>query len=101
VSHGGHNIMGSFLGAGKPQFALPRLFPERITAEKVAGCGAGLVARWDEADISQKLAKLMQDASFGENARAIAARVAHLSMQQALKNAVASVDQLAKAGRRK
>jgi hypothetical protein len=101
VSHGGHNIMGSFLGAGKPQFALPRLFPERITAEKVAGCGAGLVARWDEADISQKLTRLLREPAFADKAGAIAARVAHLSMEQALKNAVASVDQLAKAGRRK
>jgi UDP:flavonoid glycosyltransferase YjiC (YdhE family) len=101
VSHGGHNIMGSFLGAGKPQLALPRLFPERITAEKVAGCGAGLIARWDEADISQKLTRLLCEPAFGEKAGAIAARVAHLSMDQALKNAVASVDQLAKAGPRK
>ncbi|HEX4300118.1 MAG TPA: nucleotide disphospho-sugar-binding domain-containing protein [Gammaproteobacteria bacterium] len=101
VSHGGHNIMGSFLGAGKPQLALPRLFPERVTAEKVAGCGAGLVARWDEADISQKLTQLLRVPAFADRAKAIAARVAHLSMEQALKNAVASVDQLAKAGPRK
>jgi hypothetical protein len=101
VSHGGHNIMGSFLGAGKPQLALPRLFPERITAEKVAGCGAGLVSRWDEADISQKLAQLLHEPDFGGKAKAIAARVAHFNMEQALKNAVASVEKLAKAGPRR
>ena len=101
VSHGGHNIMGSFLGAGKPQLALPRLFPERITAEKVAGCGAGLVGRWDEADISQKLARLLRETGFAGKAQAIAARVAPLNMEQALKGALASIDQLAKAGPRK
>jgi len=101
VSHGGHNIVGTFLAAGKPQLALPRVFPERITAEKVVGQHAGLLSAWDDADISQKLAQLLQDGSFGENANAIAARIAHLSMQQALKEAVASVDELAKAGPRK
>jgi UDP:flavonoid glycosyltransferase YjiC (YdhE family) len=101
VSHGGHNIVGTFLAAGKPQLALPTVFPERVTAEKVAAYDAGLVARWDETDISQKLVRLMHDTSFGEKAKAIAARVAHMSMEQALKDAVTSVDELAKAGPRR
>ncbi|HEY1772167.1 MAG TPA: nucleotide disphospho-sugar-binding domain-containing protein [Gammaproteobacteria bacterium] len=100
ISHGGHNIMASFLGAGKPQLALPRLFPERVTAEKVAACGTGLVCRWDEADISQKLAQLLRESAFADKAKTIAARVAHLNMDYGLKGAVASVDGLAKAGRR-
>ncbi|HEY1772168.1 MAG TPA: hypothetical protein VGH91_03120 [Gammaproteobacteria bacterium] len=101
VSHGGHNIVGSFLAAGKPQLALPNMFPEYITAGKVEGLGAGLVSRWSEVEISQKLTRLIHETGFREQTKTIAARVAHLNMDYALKEAVASVDELAKAGPRR
>ena len=100
VSHGGHNIVGSFLAAGKPQLVLPNMFPERLTGGKVAGYGVGVVSGWDEAEISQALARLMHESGFAAAARALAARVARLDMDYALQEAVSSVDALAKAGPR-
>jgi UDP:flavonoid glycosyltransferase YjiC (YdhE family) len=100
VSHGGHNIVGSFLAAGKPQLVLPNMFPEYVTAGKIAGLGVGLVSRWDEADISEKLRKLLHEAGINEQAKTLAARVAHLDMDHALREAVAAVDELATAGPR-
>jgi hypothetical protein len=100
VSHGGHNIVGSFLAAGKPQLVLPNMFPERLTGSKVAGYGVGVVSGWDEAEISEKLTRLLQEPGFSGQAKAVAARVAHLDMDYALREVVAAVDELAKAGRR-
>jgi len=100
VSHGGHNIVGSFLAAGKPQLVVPNMFPEYVTARKVAELGTAQICRWDEADISGKLAKLLQEPGLSQQAKVIAARVAHLDMDRALRQAVAAVDELATAGPR-
>ena len=101
VSYGGHNIAGSLLAAGKPQLAIPTVFPERVTGEKIAGLGAGVVSRWDEAELGGKLRQLLQDGGAArEKAQACAAQVAHLSMEYAVKEAVASVNALASAGPR-
>lgn len=100
VSHGGHNIVGSFLAAGKPQLALPNMFPEYVTAGKVVGLGTGLVCRWDEVGISQSLTRLLQESGFSEQAKTLAARVAPLDMGHALREAVTAVDELAAAGPR-
>lgn len=101
VSHGGHNIVGSFLAAGKPQLVVPNMFPERVTARKIAGQGVGLISRWDEAEISEKLRKLLQETGFSAKAKALAAQVAQLDMDYAFKEAVSSMGALAKAGPRK
>jgi hypothetical protein len=101
VSMGGHNIVGTFLGAGKPQLMVPSVFPERVTAMKIAALGAGLESGLDPKELADKLAQLQRDAGFGEKARAAAGRVAHLSTEYALKGAVESVNQLAAAGARK
>ncbi len=98
VSHGGHNIVGSLLAAGKPQLLVPNMFPEYVTAGKVLGLGAGLVCRWDEADISGKLTRLLLEGDFSEHAKVIAARVAHLDMDHALRETLAAVDELATSG---
>ena len=95
VSHGGHNIAGSLLAAGKPQLLVPNMFPEYVTARKVAGLGAALVCRWNEADISGKLTRLLHEGDFSAQAKAVAARVAHLDMDHALREAVAAVGELA------
>lgn len=100
VSHGGHNIVGSFLAAGKPQLVLPNMFPERITGGKITGHGVGLLSRWGEVDFSEKLRKLLQEAGFSEQAKTVAARLVHFDMHYAFKEAVTSVDALAKVGPR-
>ncbi|HEX7966493.1 MAG TPA: nucleotide disphospho-sugar-binding domain-containing protein [Gammaproteobacteria bacterium] len=101
VTHGGHNIVGTLLYAGKPQIAIPTVFPERITAEKVAGLGAGTTARMEAADLTAQLGKVLQDAAFTEKARTVAKRIEGLGMAFALKEAVVSVNALAQAGPRK
>ncbi len=101
VSHGGHNIAGTFLAAGKPQLMVPNFFPERVTAEKIVALQAGLRSDWDEAEISMSLARLMHEAAFAEQARACATKVAHLSMEAAMKGAVADIDTLATLGPRR
>ena len=100
VSHGGHNIAASFLAAGKPQLSLPKAFPERITAEKVAALGAGLVSRVDAGSVGAALTRLLEDTSLEVQAKAAAARVAHFSLAGAVKGALSSIDQLLAAGPR-
>ena len=39
---GGHNIVGSFIYAGKPQLMVPVYFNEQATASKVRALGAKL-----------------------------------------------------------
>jgi UDP:flavonoid glycosyltransferase YjiC (YdhE family) len=101
VSHGGHNIAATFLAAGKPQLVVaPMSFPERVTADKVAALGASL-STLNPDEIGVKLARLSRESAFAESARAYAARVGHLSMAQALKNAVGTVDRLVSLGPRR
>lgn len=100
VSMGGHNIVGSFLAAGKPQLAIPSVFTERITGKKIAALGAGLVGL-EPPQIAEALARLQREESFAAKARETAQKVAHLNMQDALKGLTASVDELARLGPRK
>ena len=101
VSLGGHNIAGTFLGAGKPQLIVPAYFTERVTGRKVAGLGAGLLADLKPEDISGKLDRLLKDESFASKAREVSKRVSHLDMAYGLKGAVAGIDEMAKLGPRK
>ncbi len=98
VSHGGHNIVGTFLHAGKPQLCIPSYFPERITSEKVTALGAGLAAPFEPVELKTRLDKLLQDRAFTEKAQVAAKRIAGFSMQGSLDGAVASVQELAKLG---
>jgi hypothetical protein len=101
LSHGGHNIVGTFLAAGKPQLMIPNYFPERITAKKIAGLHAGLIATWDGTEISGKLTQLLDDASFSEQAKACAGRVAKFSTEAAIRSAATDVDELVALGPRR
>jgi UDP:flavonoid glycosyltransferase YjiC (YdhE family) len=99
LSLSGHNIVGTFLAAGKPQLCLPSVFTERVTANKIETLGAGLVAELD--DLGGKLSRLLREESFAAKARETAKRIAHLDMNYGLKGAVAGVDEMAKLGPRK
>jgi hypothetical protein len=101
VSHGGHNIVGTFLAAGKPQLMIPNYFPERVTAEKITGLHAGLMAGWRDTEIAEKLTQLLDDTTFSEQAKACAGRVTKLSMEAAMKSAVTDVDELVTLGPRR
>ena len=98
LNMGGHNIVGSFLAAGKPQLMLPIYFTERVTAGKVAALGAGVMSGLEK--LAVNLAVLQQE-SYAAKARATAERLQHFSMTRALENAVDTVNQLAAMGPRK
>lgn len=101
LSMGGHNIVGTFLHAGKPQLMVPAYFTERVTSGKVAALGAGLMSGIEPKELEDSLARLLRQGDFAAKSREVAARVAHLDMGSALKGAVASVDEMAKLGPRK
>jgi len=96
VTHGGHNIVGSLMHAGKPQLCLPTLLPERLTAEKVAALGTGLMANVQFTDVQEKIARLLQEPDFANKASSLGRKVAHYSMEAALKSALESVETLSK-----
>ncbi len=96
VNHGGHNIVASFLQAGKPQLCMPSVFPERITTEKVVGMGAGLMSRMQPEEIPVQLARLLNEPGFAAQAKVCGARYAPYTMQAALDGALRSIEALAK-----
>ena len=96
VTHGGHNIVGSLMQAGKPQLCLPTLLPERLTAEKIEGLGTGLMTNVQFTDVREKLARLLQETEFADKARALGGRLAPLTIEKALQGALESVESLAK-----
>jgi len=100
VSHGSHQIAASFLAAGKPQLAVPALLPERVIAERLAAAGVAGYSRLRADEIAQQLDRLRQDASLDERARAVASRVAALTLEQAVTRTIGIVEQLAAAGLR-
>jgi len=101
LSMGGHNIVGSFLQAGKPQLMLPMYFTERVTSTKIETLGAGLLSGLVPAELQDRLGRLLREESFAAKAREAAERNAHLTMDRALRGAVATVDDLTKRGPRK
>lgn len=100
VSHGGHNIVGSFMYAGKPQLCLPWTLPEGVTSRKLLALGTGLISPIQPAEMREQLARLLNDAGMAKKAQDYAASVKHLTPEAALKSAAASADELAKAGPR-
>lgn len=95
VNHGGHNIVGSVLQAGKPQLCLPTLFPERITAEKMIALGAGLMSHIESTEIGAQLSRLLQEPAFGAKAQEYGRRYAPLTIEAALQGALETIDSLA------
>ena len=98
VNHGGHNIVATLLWAGKPQLALPTLFPERVIGEKVAAMGAGLVSQLQRQEMEQQLTRLLQDTGLADKARGFSQRVTGMSIEAGLKEFMACVEALVKAG---
>lgn len=96
VNHGGHNIVGSLLHAGKPQLCLPSVFPELITTEKVVGLGAGLMSHMRPEEIVTQLSRLLNEPSFAAQARVYDGRYASYTMPAALEGALRSIETLAK-----
>ncbi len=101
VSHAGHNIAGTFMGAGKPQLCVPLYYPEMIIAQKVAGLGSGLIAEWRAEDLTRQLARLLQDGSFADKAQGLLPRISHLNMEYGLKLAASTIDELVAMGPRR
>ncbi len=101
VNHGGHNIVGSFLYAGKPQLCLPWTFPEGATSRKLLAMGTGLISPIQPQEMREQLTRLLGDAVLARKAADYGASVSHLTPEAALKGAAASVDELAKLGPRR
>ena len=101
VSMGGHNIIGSFMGAGKPQLMVPAYFNERITATKAEAAGVGLISGVDAKQLQERLGMLVREPAYAEKARALGAKLAPLTLESALKGAVDSVNELAAMGPRR
>lgn len=96
VNNGGHNIVASLLQAGKPQICLPILFPQRVTAEKLVQSGAALMSQWQPTDLSQNLARLLQEPAFTLKAQEIGRGLTKYTLEYALKGSLESVELLAK-----
>jgi UDP:flavonoid glycosyltransferase YjiC (YdhE family) len=100
VSHGGHNIAGTLMWHGKPQLIIPTVFPERVTGEKIAALGAGVVCPAEASALAAALTQVQQP-GIAAKAQECAARISGMSMEAGLKGFMAEVERLAKAGPRK
>jgi UDP:flavonoid glycosyltransferase YjiC (YdhE family) len=82
ILHGGHGATAALLLAGKPMLLLPLYLEMLLTAQAVAGLGAGLVApERKPAGMRQKLAWLLEEPAFGAAARVFAERYADLDVK--------------------
>lgn len=69
----GHGTTAAMLLAGKPVLLLPQHLEMLLIAESVRKCGAGLAASLKSAEeIRAKLSRLLEEESFGREARAVA-----------------------------
>lgn len=96
VDHGGHNIAGSFLQAGKPQLCIPTVFPERVTAEKLVGLGVGLMSAIEATESGKQLGRLLHEPGFTSKAQECRARLARYTMDFAMNGTLQSVEALTK-----
>jgi UDP:flavonoid glycosyltransferase YjiC (YdhE family) len=96
VSHGGHNIVGSLMQAGKPQLCLYRGLPERLTALKVTGLGVGLMSGLHIGETQDALPRLLREPGFTEKARELGRRLARYTVDAALQDTVETVENLVK-----
>ena len=101
VNHGGHNIAATLLWAGKPQVVVPTVFPERITGEKLAAMGTGLVSRMEPQEFGRQFTKLLQDAGLADKAKVYGERVAGLTMEAGIREFLTHVEAMVKAGPKK
>jgi UDP:flavonoid glycosyltransferase YjiC (YdhE family) len=100
ITHGGLIVVSTLLAAGKPQLSLPLFFPERITADKVVGLGAGLRCSLKLEELRDAIAQLLEDMSLAQASRAYAAKVAHMDMAWLTRRTLAPIQALAEAGSR-
>jgi UDP-N-acetylglucosamine:LPS N-acetylglucosamine transferase len=101
VLHGGNSTVGEFLRAGVPMLVLPLMLEQQITAERVAELHAGLHAQLGDLDaIGTKLEELIEDASYDESARSIAAQISRVDEEAAVGQLVDDMEQLAAARER-
>ncbi len=100
MDHGGHNIVASFLQAGKPQLCIPSLFTEKVIAEKLVALGYGMTARLEAAEIGASLDRLLRDTAMAAKTRDYGARIAHLDIRSIARDTVASIDAVAALGPR-
>jgi UDP:flavonoid glycosyltransferase YjiC (YdhE family) len=65
ISHGSHGTAAGMLSAGKPQLLFPQHLEQRLTAQAVVHCGAGLAAKPEDRDhIRERLERLLNHGRF-------------------------------------
>ncbi len=101
VSHAGHNIAATLLSAGKAQLCLPAMFPQRVTAEKIASLKVSIVSSMSPERLKPDLARLLQDTELGEQARMVAARIAHFTLEAGSKTFMTVLENVIAAGPRR
>ncbi len=90
VGHGGFGTTMAALAAGVPQVVLPLFsFDQAINAEHVAAANAGIQLTGGlaaVADLPAALRRVLDDPTFAEGARAIAAEIAALPLVQSFRS---------------
>jgi len=75
ISHGGHGVAATMMLAGKPQFFLPIVLEQRLTAEALESRGAAITCNpRDTGGIIAKLSQLLNSATHFTAAQELAAR---------------------------
>jgi UDP:flavonoid glycosyltransferase YjiC (YdhE family) len=76
ICHSGANTVHALVTAGKPVLLLPQHLEQMMTAKRVLELGAGLVVDYEEPapDYRELLRLLLEEPSFTQAARAVAAR---------------------------
>jgi MGT family glycosyltransferase len=99
ILHGGFNTVVDALGAGVPVVVAPLAFEQAGTAARVQRSGAGIAlvgGRLSRRKLREALAQVLEDASYGQAAAGMAARMAKLD---GAREAAALIQQALQTGR--
>ena len=97
VTHGGSGLTTQALMAGVPLLAIPRFLEQEMYAKRVAELGAALVvgAQRSQTDFTRALARMLDEPSFAQAARALSNKFAGFDAQPAVDTIADTVVQLA------
>jgi UDP:flavonoid glycosyltransferase YjiC (YdhE family) len=95
ITHATHGTTAAMLTAGKPLLMFPLNLEQRLTAQGVVKCGAGVAAKpEDPAHIGQRLAWLTTQDKYAVAARAFSLRHASLRPADEIHAAVSDIEGL-------
>lgn len=80
ISHASHGTAATMLLAGKPQLLFPTQLEQRLTAQAIVSCGAGLAAKPDDkAHIAERLQRMLAEGRFTTAAERVQSRYLRMS----------------------